>query len=180
MNNRFEKRFAKLKERNEGAFMPFVTLCDPDKATSLEILKSLLKGGADALELGFPFSDPCADGPIIQNADKRALNSGATTDDFFEVIKDFRRVDDEIPISILVYANVVVARGIRKFFEDAAAAGIDAVLIPDIPSNMLHTSGDFEQVAQDAEPKFEEPVAEPVADVLQEVVPEQEPEAEAQ
>ncbi|WP_295354889.1 tryptophan synthase subunit alpha [uncultured Succinivibrio sp.] len=150
MNNRFEKRFAKLKERNEGAFMPFVTLCDPDKATSLEILKSLLNGGADALELGFPFSDPCADGPIIQNADKRALNSGASTDDFFEVVKDFRNVDDEIPISILVYANVVVARGIRKFFADAAAAGIDAVLIPDIPSNMIHTSGDFEQAAKDA------------------------------
>ena len=82
MNNRFENRFKKLEAQNEGAFVPFVTLCDPNYKTSLEILKTLLKGGADALELGFPFSDPCADGPVIEHADKRALRSGAVTDDF--------------------------------------------------------------------------------------------------
>ena len=149
MTNRFENRFAKLQAKGEGAFLPFVTLCDPDYKTSLEILKSLLKGGADCLELGFPFSDPCADGPVIQNADKRALNSGATTDDFFSLIKEIRKIDDEVPISILVYANVVVARGINKFFKDAYDAGIDGVLIPDIPSNMLHTCDDFEKAARD-------------------------------
>lgn len=149
MENRFENRFAKLKAKNEGAFLPFVTLCDPDYKTSFEILKAILKGGADALELGFPFSDPCADGPVIQNADKRALNSGASTDDFFNLIKDIRAVDDEVPISILVYANVVVARGINKFFADAKSAGIDAVLIPDIPSNMLNTCEDFEKCARE-------------------------------
>lgn len=148
MNNRFENRFKKLEAQNEGAFVPFVTLCDPNYKTSLEILKTLLKGGADALELGFPFSDPCADGPVIEHADKRALRSGAVTDNFFNVIADLRKVDSEIPISILVYANVVVARGVDKFYQDAAKAGIDAVLVPDIPCNMLNTSGDFEACAK--------------------------------
>ena len=148
MTNRFEERFKLLKEKKEGAFFPFVTVCDPDFDTSLEILKTLLKGGADGLELGFPFSDPCADGPVIQKADKRALSSGATTDDFFLVIKKLRALDNLIPISILVYANVVVARGIDKFYKDAAEAGIDAVLVPDIPVNMLNTSDDFEKSAQ--------------------------------
>lgn len=67
MENRFENRFAELDKKGEGAFLPFVTLCDPNYDTSLKILKALIRGGADALELGFPFSDPCADGPVIQN-----------------------------------------------------------------------------------------------------------------
>ncbi|MGN0914764.1 MAG: tryptophan synthase subunit alpha [Succinivibrio sp.] len=147
MSLRFENRLLELKNKGEGAFMPFVTLCDPDKETSIEILKALIEGGADALELGFPFSDPCADGPVIQHADKRALNSGATTDDFFDVVRELRKIDDKIPVSILVYANVVVARGIDKFYKDAHDAGIDAVLIPDIPTNMLDTCDNFEKCA---------------------------------
>lgn len=148
MKQRFEKRFAALKAKNEGAFVPFVTMCDPDFDTSLKIIKALLKGGADVLELGFPFSDPCADGPVIQKADKRALNSGATTDDFFALIKAVREIDNEIPMSILVYSNVVLARGIDKFFADAAAVGLDAVLIPDVPINMLNTCDDFVACAE--------------------------------
>ena len=96
MENRFENRFAELDKKGEGAFLPFVTLCDPDYDTSLKILKALIRGGADALELGFPFSDPCADGPVIQNADKRALKSGATTDDFFNLVKEIRKENDSI------------------------------------------------------------------------------------
>ena len=84
MTQRFENTFAKLEKLNEGAFMPFVSLCDPNFDTSLEILKTVIDSGADALELGFPFSDPSADGPVIQQSDKRALNSGANTDDFFK------------------------------------------------------------------------------------------------
>ena len=86
MTQRFENTFAKLEKLNEGAFMPFVSLCDPNFDTSLEILKTVIDSGADALELGFPFSDPSADGPVIQQSDKRALNSGANTDDFFRII----------------------------------------------------------------------------------------------
>ncbi len=147
MEQRFEKAFAKCQENNEGLFVPFVTLCDPDYETSLEILKTLVVGGANALELGFPFSDPCADGPVIQKADKRALKSGAKVDDFFRIISDFRQFDEEIPISILVYSNVVVARGIDRFFKDAHEAGIDAVLIADIPTGMLNTCDNFKECA---------------------------------
>ncbi|MBQ9275504.1 MAG: tryptophan synthase subunit alpha [Succinivibrio sp.] len=148
MENRFETRFKELEGRHEGAFVPFVTLCDPDYATSFEILKTLLKGGADALELGFPFSDPCADGPVIQKADKRALGSGASVDDMFALVGQLRQSDDKVPVSILVYSNVVVARGVDKFFADAAASGIDAVLVADVPVGMLHTAGDFTQCAR--------------------------------
>ena len=129
MTQRFENTFAKLEKLNEGAFMPFVSLCDPNFDTSLEILKTVIDSGADALELGFPFSDPSADGPVIQQSDKRALNSGANTDDFFRIIKKIREYNNDIPVSILVYANVV--------------------LIPDIPCNMLNTCDDFEKCAKD-------------------------------
>ncbi len=148
MEQRFEKRFAKLEAAHEGGFVPFVTLCDPDYDTCLEILKTLLKAGADALELGFPFSDPCADGPVIQKADKRALNSGARTSDFFKLIEEVRKLDPEIPMSILVYSNVVLAHGIDSFFAQAEKSGLDAVLIPDVPVNMLHTCDDFVKCAQ--------------------------------
>ncbi len=143
MSQRFANLFAQLAPKHEGAFVPFVTLCDPDYATSLEILKTLVGSGADALELGFPFSDPCADGPVIQKANKRALKSGAGTDDFFALIGAIRALYPELPISILVYANVVVARGVDRFYADAAAAGLDAVLVPDVPVNMLHLGADF-------------------------------------
>ncbi len=148
MENRFTSMFARLKERSEGAFMPFVTLCDPNYEMSYRILQALVQGGADALELGFPFSDPCADGPVIQKADKRALGSGATTDDYFRIIAQFRKENPDLPISVLLYSNVVVARGVDRFFADAAAAGIDGVLIADIPVGMLHTCGDFAACAE--------------------------------
>lgn len=147
MENRFEKRFAELARRNEGGFVPFVTLCDPDKETSKKILDSLVKAGADALELGFPFSDPSADGPVIQLADKRALGSGAKTSDLFDCISYIRQKNPDLPISILVYANIVCAHGLDTFFKMAADSGLDAVLIPDVPVGMLHTSGDFKQAA---------------------------------
>lgn len=148
MEHRFEKRFAELAARNEGGFVPFVTLCDPDYETSLKILRALVDGGADALELGFPFSDPSADGPVIQKADKRALNSGAVTDDFFKLIAAIRAEHPDLPMSILVYANVVLAHGVDNFFQKAQDSGLDAVLIPDIPVGMLHTGEDFQKCAE--------------------------------
>ncbi len=150
MEKRFDKRFAALAAKHEGGFVPFVTLCDPDFETSIKILHCLRENGADALELGFPFSDPCADGPVIQHADKRALKSGARTKDFFACIRAVRDADPEIPMSILVYANVVYAHGIDNFFKMAADSGLDAVLVPDVPSGMLTTkSGDFAKAAAD-------------------------------
>ena len=150
MTQRFTKRFETLRAKNEGAFVPFVTLCDPDKETSVQILATLIESGADALELGFPFSDPCADGPAIQNADKRALSNHTSTSDMFEVVARIRAISPDTPLSCLVYSNVVYARGIEKFFRDAAQSGLDAVLIPDIPVEMIHTCGDFEKQAEKA------------------------------
>lgn len=148
---RFAQRFAALAQRHEGAFIPFVTLGDPDAATSLRIMQTLIDNGADALELGFPFSDPCADGVVVQQANHRALAGGVSTKQSFELVAQLRKANPDIPISVMVYANLVVAHGIAAFFKDAAASGIDAVLIPDIPvCMMLESELGFSKLAQEA------------------------------
>ncbi|MFH1126914.1 MAG: tryptophan synthase subunit alpha [archaeon] len=114
------------------AFVPFTVLGDPDFDTSLEVVKSMIDAGADMLELGFPFSDPVADGPVIQLADKRALDGGMDVDSCFRLIKSISEYS-KVPISLLVYSNLVFRRGIDKFYADAAKAGVDAVLVADIP-----------------------------------------------
>ena len=100
----------------------------------------MVDNGADCLELGFPFSDPCADGPTIQYADKRALASGAVTADFFRLIKELRACYPSLPMSILVYANVAVAHGIDNFYKYAEESGLDAVLIPDKPGELVRVA----------------------------------------
>ena len=106
---RFEKMFAALKEKNEGAFVAFVNLCDPTEEMSLEILETLAAAGVDALELGIPFSDPCADGPVIMQSAKRALDAGAGTAKCMNVIEKFRDRHPDMPVSIMIYANLVFA-----------------------------------------------------------------------
>lgn len=148
MLNRFKELFINLNKLQQKAFVPFVTLCDPNFETSLEILHTLVKNGADALELGIPFSDPIADGVVIQEANKRALQH-CHVDDCFKVIKAFRQTNDKTPISLLVYANLLVARGVNKFYRDAKDAGVDAVLVPDVPYNMIENSEhNFKQACQ--------------------------------
>ncbi|MBU3826696.1 MAG: tryptophan synthase subunit alpha [Candidatus Anaerobiospirillum merdipullorum] len=147
MTTRFATMFANLKAKHEGAFVPFVTLCDPNFDTSVKILHTLCASGADALELGLPFSDPCADGPVIQDADKRALSAGSTTQRCFDAIAKLRASYDAVPISLLVYVNLVVAFGTDRFFAQAAAAGVDAVLLADVPVNMLDAGEDFRAAA---------------------------------
>ncbi len=146
-STRFKDLFAKLKARNEGAFVPFATLCHPDFKASYEVLKTMVENGADALELGLPFSDPCADGIIIQKANQRALQNGSTTDKCFEITAKLRSDFPDLPISLLVYSNLVVARGLEKFYADAAAAGIDAILVPDIPVSMIDGRHNFKEAA---------------------------------
>lgn len=131
--NRFDERFALLGKKSEGAFVPFVVLGDPDAKTSLEMVKALIDNGADALELGFPFSDPIADGPTVQAADQRALDAGIDTDKCLLMIGKIRSHDAKIPISLLVYYNLVFQRGISKFCRNAVGAGVDALLIADMP-----------------------------------------------
>ncbi|MDP2974443.1 MAG: tryptophan synthase subunit alpha [Candidatus Diapherotrites archaeon] len=131
--SRFGVRFRELKARKEGAFIPFVVLGDPNAETSFKIVKTLINSGADALELGFAFSDPIADGKTIQAADQRALAKGINTDKCFALIKKIRAYDKEIPISLLIYYNLIMQRGIDKFYADAKKAGVDAVLAADCP-----------------------------------------------
>jgi tryptophan synthase alpha chain len=141
---RYDLMFKRLKERNQGAFVPFVTIGDPSLELSFEIIKTLIDKGADALELGIPFSDPIADGPTIQNANIRALAAGVTPAQCFELISKIRAYNADIPIGLLLYSNLVMARGIESFYNTAKNAGVDSILIADVP---LHESKMFRTVA---------------------------------
>ncbi|CAI8183019.1 MAG: Tryptophan synthase alpha chain [Glaciecola sp. HTCC2999] len=130
---RYESMFTQLASKNEGAFVPFVMLGDPDNATSIQIIQTLIDNGADALELGFPYSDPIADGPTIQAASIRALGNGNTPSQCLAIIADIRRDNPDIPIGLLLYSNLVLARGIDSFYAQAKASGVDSILIADVP-----------------------------------------------
>ena len=127
--SRYEKLFAK----GEGAFVPFVMVGDPDPDTSEAVIEALVAGGADALELGVPFSDPVADGPTIQRAHLRALAAGVGFRGALEVVARVRAKHPDLPIGMLIYGNVPFAVGLETFYSECAAAGIDSVLLPDIP-----------------------------------------------
>ncbi|MDK8795669.1 tryptophan synthase subunit alpha [Corynebacterium sp. MSK041] len=131
--SRFTALFEALEAKNEGAFVPFVMLGDPSADDAVEIISTLISAGADALELGIPFSDPVADGPTIQKAHLRALDGGATVDSCLEQIREIRRRHPDTPIGMLVYANVPYVRGLEKFYAELHEAGADAVLVPDAP-----------------------------------------------
>ncbi|WP_065187242.1 tryptophan synthase subunit alpha [Shewanella woodyi] len=130
---RYQATFAKLEAKNQGAFVPFVTLGDPSPEISLKIIDCLVENGADALELGFPFSDPLADGPVIQGANLRSLAAGTTPSQCFEMLSTIRAKYPDLPIGLLLYANLVYANGIENFYAKAQAAGVDSVLIADVP-----------------------------------------------
>jgi len=144
MTTRYQQAFAQLKEKKQGAFIPFVTIGDPDLEQSFEIIKTLIDAGADALELGIPFSDPSADGITIQKAALRALKSGVNTDSCLSVLEKVRAYSPNIPIGLLLYGNLVFARGLDNFYRDMAAAGVDSVLIADLP---LRESAPFREAA---------------------------------
>ncbi|NQZ89111.1 MAG: tryptophan synthase subunit alpha [Colwellia sp.] len=144
MTTRYQQAFAQLKEKKQGAFIPFVTIGDPNLEQSFEIIKALIDAGADALELGIPFSDPSADGITIQRAALRALNSGVNTDSCIDVLAKVRAYAPNIPIGLLLYGNLVFARGIDTFYKDMAAVGVDSVLIADLP---LRESAPFREAA---------------------------------
>jgi len=130
--NRIDAKFAELGRRGETALIPFVTAGDPDLETTLKILRSLEKSGADCIELGFPFSDPMADGPTIQRASGRALKSGTTLPRVLEVVREFRRTSG-IPLILFGYYNPFFRYGLRPFAREAKRAGVDGVLCVDLP-----------------------------------------------
>lgn len=116
---RYENLFAQLKDRKEGAFVPFVTTGDPSVEQSLKIIDTLIEAGADALELGIPFSDPLADGPTIQEATLRAFAAGVTPSQCFEMLALIRQKHPTIPIGLLMYANWSSARALTSFTPSA-------------------------------------------------------------
>jgi len=141
---RYNQLFQRLSAKKEGAFVPFVTLGDPTPELSLKIIDTLVEGGADALELGIPFSDPLADGPTIQGATLRAFAAGTTVAQCFEILAAVRQKYPELPIGLLMYANLVFSKGIDNFYAQCEAVGVDSVLVADVP---VEESAPFRQAA---------------------------------
>ncbi|MGE0200416.1 MAG: tryptophan synthase subunit alpha [Candidatus Melainabacteria bacterium] len=134
---RYARTFAKLRADGRKAYIPFTLLGWPNREMSLSILQQLADSGATALELGLAFSDPVADGPVIQQAAKETIEAGFNVDDALALLTTFRAANPDIPIGLLVYYNMVLHRGIDRFFADLAGAGVDGVLIADISVEVI-------------------------------------------
>ena len=132
-SSRIERRFAALKAQDRGALVTFVTAGDPDHETSRALLEGLPGAGADIVELGMPFSDPMADGPSIQKASLRALASGASLKRTLELARAFRDKDPDTPLILMGYFNPIYIYGTEAFVRDAAAAGVDGMIVVDLP-----------------------------------------------
>ena len=133
MTTRIDARFAELKQQGRSAFVTFLMAGDPDPATSLDIIKALPKAGADIIEIGMPFTDPMADGPSIQAAGLRALKAGMTLKKTLEMVRDFRKDDNATPLVLMGYYNPIYIYGVDKFLADAKSAGVDGLIIVDLP-----------------------------------------------
>ncbi|OYW83124.1 MAG: tryptophan synthase subunit alpha [Asticcacaulis sp. 32-58-5] len=131
--SRIDARFAKLKADNKAAFVAYIMAGDPDVEASFEVLKGLPAAGADIIELGFPFSDPMAEGPIIQLAAERSLKSGTKMAHVFELVKRFRELDQDTPLILMGYMNPVENMGYDGFAQTASEAGADGVIVVDCP-----------------------------------------------
>ena len=133
MTTRIDARFAQLKKERRSAFVTFLMAGDPDPVTSLAILKAMPSAGADVIEIGMPFTDPMADGPSIQAAGLRALKAGMTLKKTLQMVRDFRRDDDTTPLVLMGYYNPIYIYGVDRFLADAKSAGVDGLIIVDLP-----------------------------------------------
>src|SRR5258708_18669160 len=133
MTTRIDARFAELKREGRSAFITFLMAGDPDPKTSLEIIKALPKAGADVIEIGMPFTDPMADGPSIQAAGPRALKGGMTLKKTLAMVREFRKGDNATPLALLGYYNPIYIYGRYKFLVAAKSAGVDGLIIVDLP-----------------------------------------------
>lgn len=132
-SGRIAKRFAALKVAGRGGLVTFVTAGDPNHETSEEILMGLPAAGADFIELGMPFSDPMADGPAIQAASLRALNNGANMHRTLDLVRNFRKANDDTPVILMGYYNPIYIYGVDRFLTDAKEAGVDGLIVVDLP-----------------------------------------------
>jgi tryptophan synthase alpha chain len=133
MTTRIEHRFAALKGEGRAALVTFVTAGDPDYATSLAILRALPQAGADVIELGMPFTDPMADGPAIQASSLRALKAGQDMKKTLAMVAEFRQADALTPLVLMGYYNPIYIYGVARFLIDAKAAGVDGLIVVDLP-----------------------------------------------
>jgi tryptophan synthase alpha chain len=133
MSTRIDRRFVALKEEGRAALVTFIMAGDPDYDTSLAIARAMPKAGADIIELGMPFTDPMADGPAIQAAGLRALKAGQRMTRTLSLVRDFRKDDDQTPIILMGYYNPIYIYGNERFLADAKAAGVDGLIIVDLP-----------------------------------------------
>jgi tryptophan synthase alpha chain len=131
--SRIQATFERLQKEGRKALIPYVAAGDPDIAASVEILRAMADAGADVIELGVPFSDPMADGPVIQKAAERALAQGTGLLQVLEIVSAFRRTHADTPVVLMGYANPIERHGIDRFVTDAKAAGVDGVLVVDYP-----------------------------------------------
>ena len=145
---RLDARFAALKSKNQAAFVAYVMAGDPDAETALEILQGLPAAGADIIELGFPFSDPMAEGPPIQRAALRGLKAGMTLRGTLDLVRRFRAGDDATPIVLMGYLNPLMTYGFDAFATDAADAGVDGLIVVDCPPEESGPLADLLDTAQ--------------------------------
>lgn len=133
MASRIQNTFASLKQAGRKALIPYITAGDPDPRITVDLMHALVRGGADIIELGVPFSDPMADGPVIQKAAERALAHGVSLKQVISMVAEFRKVDATTPVVLMGYANPIEAMGYEVFSSQAVAAGVDGVLTVDLP-----------------------------------------------
>lgn len=145
MSNRIDRRFDLLKDANRTALIPFITAGDPQPSWTVAIMHALVESGSDLLELGVPFSDPAADGPVIQAASERAIASGVTLKRVLEMVAAFREKDSDTPVVLMGYLNPIERYGHGEFARDAAQAGVDGILMVDCPpEEMAHLRGELD------------------------------------
>ena len=129
--SRIKNKFLELKQKNEKALIAYIMVGYPNEKSTISAINGLIKGGADIIELGFPFSDPIADGPVIQNASNISLNKGTRIDTFFQIIKKIRKETD-VPLVLMTYTNILYRKGYEKFMQKAKNVGIDGFILPDM------------------------------------------------
>ncbi|MBI06849.1 MAG: tryptophan synthase subunit alpha [Rhodospirillaceae bacterium] len=133
MSGRIEKRFQVLRKEGRAGLITFTMMGDPDIETSFEILRGLPAAGADVIEIGSPFTDPMADGPVIQFAGQRALKAGITLEKTIGLVRRFREEDNETPLVLMGYYNPIYIYGVERFLKNAKEAGLDGMIVVDLP-----------------------------------------------
>ncbi len=133
MRNRIAQKFGELARKGEGALVCYVVAGYPDVKTSQKVIDALIKGGADIIEIGIPFSDPIADGPTIQAASNRALKGGVTPEKALQLVRSVRKIHPELPLLAMTYSNILVRPGMQKFMAQAKVSGVDGFILPDMP-----------------------------------------------